>query len=76
VLAPSKTLRVVGCQLSAATTKCLTGRVGTSVTWRRLSPHLLTTLSPSGEVIIGIDDTIEQRWGGKIKTRGINRDAV
>jgi hypothetical protein len=33
-------------------------------------------LLPSGEVVIGTDDTIERRWGGKIKTRGIYRDAV
>jgi len=38
--------------------------------------HLLAVLSPSGEVVIGIDDTIERRWGGKIKARGIYRDAV
>ena len=43
---------------------------------RRLLLHLLATLSPSGEVVIGIDDTIERRWGGKIKARGIYRDAV
>jgi hypothetical protein len=43
---------------------------------RRLLLHLLAVLSPSGEVIIGIDDTIERRWGGKIKARGIYRDAV
>jgi hypothetical protein len=28
--------------------------------------HLLAVLSPSGEVVIGIDDTIERRWGGKM----------
>ena len=43
---------------------------------RRLLLHLLATLSPSGEVVIGIDDTIERRWGGKIKARGIYRDPV
>jgi hypothetical protein len=43
---------------------------------RRLLLHLLAVLSPSGEVVIGIDDTIERRWGGKIKARGIYRDAV
>ena len=32
---------------------------------RRLLLHLLAVLSPSGEVVIGIDDTIERRWGGK-----------
>ena len=43
---------------------------------RRLLLHLLAVLSPSGEVVIGIDDTVERRWGGKIKARGIYRDAV
>jgi hypothetical protein len=38
--------------------------------------HLLAVLSPRGEVVIGVDDTIERRWGGKIKVRGIYRDAV
>ena len=32
---------------------------------RRLLLHLLATLSPSGEVVIGIDDTIERRWGAQ-----------
>ena len=43
---------------------------------RRLLLHLLAALSPSGEVVIGVDDTVERRWGGKIKARGIYRDAV
>jgi DDE superfamily endonuclease len=43
---------------------------------RRLLLHLLAVLSPSGEVVIGVDDTIERRWGSKIKARGIYRDAV
>src|ERR1700685_833754 len=43
---------------------------------RRLLLHLLAVLSPSGEVVIGIDDTVERRWGGKITARGIYRDAV
>jgi hypothetical protein len=43
---------------------------------RRLLLHLRAVLSPGGEVVIGIDDTIERRWGGKIKARGIYRDPV
>jgi hypothetical protein len=31
--------------------------------------HLLAVLSPSGEVVIGIDDTIERRWGQRISMR-------
>jgi hypothetical protein len=33
-------------------------------------------LSPSGEVVIGTDDTIERGWGRKIKARGIYREGV
>ena len=43
---------------------------------RRLLLYLLAVLWPSGEVIIAIDDTIERRWGAKIKARGIYRDPV
>jgi hypothetical protein len=43
---------------------------------RRLLFHLLAVLSPSGEVVIGVDDTIDRRWGAKIRARGIYRDAV
>ena len=30
----------------------------------------------SGPIVIGLDDTIETRWGAKIKARGIYRDPV
>lgn len=43
---------------------------------RRLLHHLLAVLWPVGEVVIAIDDTIERRWGGKIKARAIYRDPV
>jgi len=43
---------------------------------RRLLLHILAVLWPSGEVVIAVDDTIERRWGPKIKARGINRDPV
>jgi DDE superfamily endonuclease len=43
---------------------------------RRLLLHLLAVLLPTGEVVIGIDDTIERRWGSKINARGIYRDPV
>jgi len=42
----------------------------------------IVAASPGGAVaqrrgwVIGIDDTIERRWGGKIRARGIYRDAV
>lgn len=31
---------------------------------------------PAGEVIIGIDETLERRWGKMIRQRGIYRDSV
>jgi hypothetical protein len=37
---------------------------------------LLSTFAPSGPIILGLDDTIERRWGPKIRARGIYRDAV
>jgi len=43
---------------------------------RRLLLHLLDQLLPDGPVVIGIDDTIERRWGARIKARGIYRDPV
>jgi hypothetical protein len=37
---------------------------------------LVNRLVPTGPVVIGLDDTIERRWGTKIKARGIYRDPV
>jgi hypothetical protein len=37
---------------------------------------LLTAFAPSGEIVIGLDDTIERRWGARIKARGIYLDPV
>jgi len=37
---------------------------------------LLTTFVPTGSVVLGLDDTIERRWGPKIAARGIYRDPV
>jgi len=37
---------------------------------------LVAVLVPAGPVVIGLDDTVERRWGAKIKTRGIYRDPV
>jgi DDE superfamily endonuclease len=38
---------------------------------------LVDTFSDKSEpIIVGIDETIERRWGAKIKARGIYRDAV
>src|ERR1041385_538962 len=35
---------------------------------------LLATFAPSGPLVLGLDDTIERRWGAKIRARGIYRD--
>jgi len=85
VLAPGKrtvsaTLRVMG--LADQTGFARYHEVLNRARWdarevaRRLLLHLLAELLPSGEVVIGIDDTIERRWGAKIKARGIYRDPV
>jgi hypothetical protein len=37
---------------------------------------LLATFVPSGPLVLGLDDTIERRWGVKIRARGIYRDPV
>lgn len=41
---------------------------------RRLLRQLVERFAPEGPVVIGIDDTIERRWGPDIKARGIYRD--
>jgi len=43
---------------------------------RRLLLYIIDRLLPDGEVVVGIDDTIERRRGAKIKARGIYRDPV
>jgi hypothetical protein len=43
---------------------------------RRLSGLLVAALVPHGPVVIGIDETLERRWGRRIKARGIYRDPV
>jgi DDE superfamily endonuclease len=43
---------------------------------RKLLVHLLDRLLPEGEVVIVPDDSIERRWGPRIRDRGIYRDPV
>ncbi len=43
---------------------------------RLLLGRLLQTLAPTGPLVFGLDDTIERRWGRRIKARGIYRDPV
>jgi hypothetical protein len=43
---------------------------------RTLLELLVCAFVPDGPVVIGIDETIERRWGARIKARGIYRDPV
>jgi hypothetical protein len=47
---------------------------------RALARHLLLLLVaafvPDGPVVVGLDDSIERRWGARIAARGIYRDPV
>src|SRR3712207_1023480 len=43
---------------------------------RRVLLQLITAFVPEGPIILGLDDTIERRWGAKIAARGIYRDPV
>ncbi len=37
---------------------------------------LVAAFAPGGPVVVGVDETIERRWGAKIAARGLYRDAV
>jgi hypothetical protein len=52
------------------------GRWSSRAVAHRLLLLLVAALVPAGPVVIGLDDTIERRWGAKIKARGIYRDPV
>jgi hypothetical protein len=52
------------------------GRWSSRAVAHRLLLLLVAALVPKGPVVIGLDDTIERRWGAKIKARGIYRDPV
>jgi DDE superfamily endonuclease len=43
---------------------------------RRLLHQLVDTFVPEGPMVIAIDETIERRWGARIRARGIYRDPV
>jgi len=43
---------------------------------RALLVLLVATFAPTGPLIVGIDETIERRWGPQIAARGLYRDAV
>jgi DDE superfamily endonuclease len=52
------------------------GRWSSRAVAHRLLLLLVAALVPQGPVVIGLDDTIERRWGAKITARGIYRDPV
>lgn len=43
---------------------------------RLLLEQLIKVFAPEGVLVMGIDDTIERRWGNRIAARGIYRDPV
>jgi DDE superfamily endonuclease len=43
---------------------------------RVLLRWLVAVFVPDGPVVVGIDETVERRWGPKISARGIYRDPV
>jgi hypothetical protein len=47
-----------------------------AVAGRLLRLLVATFVRPDATILIGLDDTIERRWGPKIKARGIYRDPV
>jgi hypothetical protein len=57
-------------------------RVLNRVRWSALAASqvllrlLVSTFAPHGELVFGIDDTIERRRGAKIKAKGVYRDPV
>src|SRR5918912_2699492 len=53
-----------------------TGRWSSRAVAHRLLLLFVAAFVPQGPVVIAIDDTIERRWGAKIKARGIYRDPV
>jgi len=73
-------LRIVGLQREKRFLKY--HRVLSRAVWSSLAlSHtllllLVSTFAATGTLIIGLDDTIERRWGLHIKARGIYRDPV
>src|ERR671916_1137659 len=43
---------------------------------RRLLVLLVAAFAPQGPVVVALDDTLERRWGRRIRARGIYRDPV
>jgi hypothetical protein len=85
VLTPGKrtvsaALRIMG--LSEADDFALYHHVLSQARWDsraiacKLLMMILDRFLPKGPLVVGIDDTIERRWGAKITARGIYRDPV
>ena len=85
ILAPNKRtvtacLRIVGLRREKRFLKY--HRVLSRAVWSSLALSqtllglLVTTFAATGTLILGVDDTIERRWGRKIRARGIYRDPV
>ena len=57
-------------------------RVLNRATWSSLAVGrvllgvLVATFAPTGPLVLGLDETIERRWGPKIAAKGLYRDAV
>ncbi len=57
-------------------------RVLNRATWSSLAVSrvllglLIAVFAPTGPVVLGLDETIERRWGPKIAAKGLYRDAV
>src|SRR3712207_1076531 len=43
---------------------------------QRLLALLVAAFAPAGPVVLALDDTLERRWGRRIRARGIYRDPV
>src|SRR3954469_4790013 len=43
---------------------------------RVLLGQLVAVFAPTGVLVVGLDETIERRWGAKIAAKGLYRDAV
>src|SRR5829696_9127811 len=52
------------------------GRWGARAVAHRLLLLLVAAFVPDGPVVVGLDDTLERRWGARIAAKGIYRDPV
>ena len=73
-------LRVMGlsrCRAFSRYHRVLNRAVWSSLAVSRVLLGLLAaTFAPAGPIVLGIDETIERRWGKRIAAKGVYRDAV